>query len=106
MPKYLITAKYTQDGVKGLLQGGGKSRAEVLKQVMEGMGGKAEAFYFALGEFDGVAIVDLPDNVSAASVPLVVRASGMGEMQVIPLLTVDEIDAATKKSVGYRPPGQ
>lgn len=106
MPKYLIAASYKQGGVKGLLQSGGRSRAAALKQIMESMGGTAEAFYFAFGDNDGYAIVDLPDNVSAAAIPLIVRASGMADMQITPLLTVEEIDAASKKSVAYRPPGQ
>lgn len=106
MPKYLISATYEQDGVQGLLQGGGSSRAEALKQIMEEMGGTAEAFYFAFGKHDGYAIVDLPDNISAAAIPLIVRATGVAHMQVTPLLTPEEVDAAVQKSVNYRPPGQ
>ena len=106
MPKYLITATYNSDGVKGLLQGGAKSRAEGLKQLMESMGGTAEAFYFAFGENDGYAILDLPDNVSAAAIPLAVRATGVADMTVTPLLTPEEVDAAAQKSINYRPPGQ
>ena len=106
MPKYLISASYEQEGVKGLLQGGGTSRAAALKQIMESMGGTAEAFYFAFGEQDGYAIVDLPDNVSAAAIPLIVRASGAADMQITPLLTPEEVDAAAQKGVNYRPPGQ
>jgi uncharacterized protein with GYD domain len=106
MPKYLITATYEAEGVKGLLQGGGTSRIAFLQQVMESLGGTAEAFYFAFGEHDGYAIVDLPDNVSAAAIPLIVRASGVADMQVTPLLTPEEVDAATQKGVNYRPPGQ
>ena len=106
MPKYLISASYEQEGVKGLLQGGGTSRAAALKQIMESMGGTAEAFYFAFGDHDGYAVVDLPDSVSAAAIPLIVRATGVADMQITPLLTPEEIDSAAQKSIGYRPPGQ
>jgi len=106
MPKYLISASYEQEGVKGLLQGGGTSRAEHLKQTLEIMGGTVEAFYFAFGEQDGYAIVDLPDNVTAAAIPLIVRATGVAGMQITPLLTPEEVDAAAQKTLEYRPPGQ
>jgi uncharacterized protein with GYD domain len=106
VPKYLISASYEEDGVKGLLEAGGTSRADALRQIIQSMGGKAEAFYFAFGEHDGYAIVDLPDNVSAVAIPLIVRATGVANMKVTPLLTPQEIDAATQKTVNYRPPGQ
>ena len=50
-------------------------------------------------------IVDLPDNESATSVALTVNAAGGATVRTVVLLTPDEVDAAAKRSVDYRPPG-
>ena len=105
MPKYLIQAKYTGDGVKGLLEEGGSKRRAAANIAMESVGGKVEAFYFAFGEHDAFAIVDLPDNVSAAAAALRTAASGAMEIRTTALLTPEEIDDAGKRKVAYSPPG-
>ena len=105
MAKYLIKASYTLQGTKGLVKEGGSSRRAAVKQMIEGLGGKLEAFYYAFGDTDVVSIVDLPDAASAAAVSLAVNAAGGVEVSTTPLLTPEEMDAACKKSVGYRAPG-
>ena len=39
MPKYLISASYSSDGVKGLLAEGGTKRRETIQKLVTGMGG-------------------------------------------------------------------
>jgi uncharacterized protein with GYD domain len=105
MPKFLFQASYTQDGVKGVQSKGGSSRSEAVAQVAESVGGQLESFYFAFGEPDAYVVVDLPDNESAAAVTLTVNSSGAVTVRTAVLLTPDEVDAAAKRSVEYRPPG-
>ncbi len=106
MPKYLAHASYTVEGLKGLLKDGGSKRREVVAQLAKGLGGTLEAFYYAFGDDDIFAIVDLPDNVSATATSLVINAAGAAKMKLTVLLTPEEVDQATKKTVDYRPPGQ
>lgn len=105
MAKYLLKVNYTPQGTKGLLKDGGSGRRNAVKQVIEGLGGKVEAWYYALGETDLFVILDLPDAQTAAAFSLVVHATGAAQISTTPLLTVEEIDAACKKSVPYRAPG-
>jgi uncharacterized protein with GYD domain len=105
MPKYMFEVDYTTDGAKGLAKDGGTKRREVVSKVAGKLGGTVECFYFSFGKNDAVVIVDLPDNVAAAAVSVAVSASGAGAIVTTPLLTVDEIDRACKKSVGYKAPG-
>ena len=105
MPKFLIEATYTQDGVKGVQREGGSGRRDAVAQVAESVGGRLESFYFAFGDRDAYVIVDLPDNESAAAVALTVNAAGGASVKTIVLLTAEEVDAAAKRSVDYRPPG-
>ncbi|HUJ29316.1 MAG TPA: GYD domain-containing protein [Myxococcales bacterium] len=105
MPKYLVQASYTAEGVQGLLKEGGTARMKVVRQLIEGAGGKIEAHYFAFGKHDVVVIADLPDNVTAVALSLTVAAAGVIHLVTTPLLTAEEIDGATKKTAKYRKPG-
>ena len=106
MKKYLIKASYSPDGIKGVLEDGGTKRKLAIEQMLEGMGGKVEAFYFALGEHDVYVIWELPDDISAAAIGLRINSSGLASISTTVLLSPEDIDAATKKSVNYRTPGE
>jgi len=105
MAKYLIQASYTLEGVKGVQSAGGTSRRDAIAKVAESVGGEIESFYFAFGDHDVYVIADFPDNESAAAVALTVNAAGGAAVQTAVLLTPEEVDAAAKRSVDYRPPG-
>ena len=106
MPKYLFAGSYTSDGVKGLLKDGGTKRRQFVEDLVAGMGGTLEGFYYAYGDHDVYAIVDLPDNASATALSLAVNASGAVTGNLTVLITPEEVDEATRKTVNYRPPGQ
>jgi uncharacterized protein with GYD domain len=105
MPKYLIEATYTLDGVKGVQSAGGSSRRDAVAQVAESVGGRLESFYFAFGDRDVYTVVDLPDNESAAAVALTVNAAGGAMVRTVVLMAPEEVDSAAKRSVDYRAPG-
>lgn len=105
MSKMLVKASYTAEGARGLLKEGGSGRRAAVQKLIEGLGGKVEAFYFAYGETDAYVIVDVPDATSGLSLSLAVNASGAVRLSTIPLITPEEVDAAVKKSVAYRAPG-
>ncbi len=105
MPKYLVQASYIGDGVQGLRKEGGTARRGVVEKACSSVGGKLDAFYFSFGETDVVTIMDLPDNVTAAGVALLVAASGTIDVKTTVLLTPEEVDAAVKVGGDYRPPG-
>ena len=106
MAKYLVLGKYSGEGVKGLLKDGGTGRRAAVEKLFSSVGGKVEAFYYAFGDTDLFIIGDVPDNVSAAALSLIVNAAGAATAKVIVLLTPEEIDAAAKKTPSYRPPGK
>lgn len=105
MAKFFWKASYTSEGVKGVLKEGGTGRRAAVEKVVEGLGGKVESFYFALGEDDVYVIAELPDTVTATAVSLTVNASGVVSLQTVELLTPEQVDEASKKSVDYRLPG-
>ena len=105
MAKLLIIGKYTADGTKGLIKEGGSNRKAAVEKAVKGLGGKLESIYYAYGDADVYAVVDMPDTTSALALSLVVNASGAVHVNTIPLMSVEDVDAACKKSVDYRPAG-
>jgi len=105
MSKFMLKASYNSDGVRGLIKEGGSKRRAVVQKMVEGMGGKLEAFYYAWGADDAFIIADLPDEKAAIALSLAVNASGAVRLTTIPLITPEEIDAAAKKTVKYKAPG-
>ena len=104
MGKYLYEGCYTEQGLKGLMKEGGSSRRQVVEAMVKELGGKLEAFYYAFGDKDVYCIVDVPDHVTTTAVVLAVNASGAAKLKTTVLITPEDVDKATKKTINYRPP--
>ena len=105
MPKFLIQGSYSADGAKGLIKEGGSGRKAAVQKALEGLGGRLESMYFTFGGDDVIVIVDLPDTTSGLALSLAVNASGAVKISTTMLLSLEEVDAACKKAVSYRPAG-
>jgi uncharacterized protein with GYD domain len=60
------------------------------------------------GQYDGLAIYDLPDSLSAAAVSLAVSSSGaFSHFETHELVPVNQFNAVLEKAnqLTYRPPG-
>ena len=106
MARYMIEASYTSEGMKGVMKEGGSARRDAIGKLLADLGGTLESFNFAFGGTDAYVVIDVPDNVTAAAIGMTVGASGAVSTKTVVLLTPEEIDQATKKSVAYRPPGK
>jgi len=106
MPKYLVRGSYSNDGLKGLFKEGGSKRRKASEQAVKALGGRVEAFYYAFGDDDFVIIVDMPSNVDASALSLTANATGAVKSRMTVLITPEEVDQATKKTVKFRPPGR
>jgi uncharacterized protein with GYD domain len=105
MPRFLLKASYSPEGAKGLIKDGGTARRAAVSKMVEGLGGRVESFDYALGEDDAYVITELPDSSTAAAISIAINATGAVALKTVELLTPEEVDAATKKSVDYRAPG-
>lgn len=105
MPKFLVRASYTQAGISGVLREGGSSRVKAIQTLVGSAGGAVESIYWALGEDDFFMIAELPDNTAAAAIAATVAATGTAKVTTTPLLTADEVDAISHRTIEYRAPG-
>ena len=106
MPKYLIQARYTSQGLQGLAKDSASGRRADVQAAVKALGGKLESFYYTFGDDDVVIIVDLPDNTKAAAFGLSTSGSGAVRVRTTPLLTVEDVDQALEIKTEYRAPGE
>jgi uncharacterized protein with GYD domain len=94
MATYMIEAAYNTDGWKGLLASP-QDRMKAITPAVEQLDGTVVAGWLAFGDYDIVAIVELPTNVSAAAFSMAISAGGtVKAFKTTPLLSMDEAVAA------------
>jgi uncharacterized protein with GYD domain len=106
MAKFLIEASYTADGLKGLKKDTAAGRRKAIDNAAKKLGGRLESMHFALGQYDVIAVLELPNTVSAAAVALAAGSSGLVRPKTTALLTVEETDQALAMKTSYKAPGQ
>ena len=106
MARYLLKVSYTQAGAQGVMKEGGSSRRDMVAKLLVDAGGTLETFDFAFGENDVYTTVDLPDHATAAALSMTVAGTGAATVQTVVLLSPEEIDKASGRSIAYRAPGK
>ena len=106
MPHYLLQVAYTPDAWAAQLKNP-QNRIEAIRPAVQGLGGRIECAYISFGEYDVMAVLDMPDNVTAAAFSIAASAGGaVKAAKTTPLMTMEEGIAAMRKAgtAGYRPP--
>lgn len=106
MAFYLLQVGYTPEAWANLIADP-HDRIDAVRPVVEKLGGKITQKYFAFGDYDLVAIIDMPGNVEAAAFSLAAAAGGaVRTIKTTPLLTAAEGVEAMKKASksGYKAP--
>ena len=105
MPQYLTQVSYTQEAWQALVHNP-QDRIEAVRPAIEKLGGKVVNAWFAFGDFDVVAVLEMPNNVAAAAIAIAFAAGGAcRNVKTTPLLSTSEAVEAAKKAAtsGYRP---
>ena len=90
MPSYLLQVSYRAAAVAAFIKRP-HNRVEVVRKPIEKLGGSIGGFWMAFGDYDVIAIVDMPDNVSAAALALAISAGGACKnVKTTPLLSAEE----------------
>jgi len=106
MASYLLQVAYTPQAWAALLKNP-QDRTQVLRPVLDQLGGKFETAYFAFGDYDVVAVLDLPGDIDAAAFSIAAAAGGaIKAIKTTPLMSIsDGITALQKaKRIGYVSP--
>ena len=105
MPHYLCLISYTAEGWAALLRKPA-NRIEAVRPAIEKLGGTVEGAWFAFGESDLILLLDMPDNISAASFAIAVAGGGaVKSYKTTPLMSIDDGIEALKRGAksGYKP---
>lgn len=107
MSLYLVQVGYNQSGWQAQISEP-QDRMQKIRPAVEQLGGSVVGGWISFGEYDLVAILELPDNASAAAFSIAASAGGaVTEIKTTPLLSTEEgLDALRKAGESsYRPPG-
>ena len=108
MPLYMSQFAYTPDAWATLTRNP-EDRAQAVSRLAEQLGARMVNLYYSFGDYDGVIILDAPDDVTAASVVLAAVSPGhVKAIKTVPLLTAEQAMEAMRRAggVAYRAPGQ
>lgn len=108
MSSYLLQASYSVGALAAMIKKP-QNRTEAIRKAIEKLGGSLGGLWLSFGDYDVVAILEMPDNVSAAAMALAIGAGGAcTSVKTTPLLSVEEGMLALKKagSSGYKPVGK
>jgi uncharacterized protein with GYD domain len=105
MPHYLLQVSYTSQGWANLVKSP-QDRIQAVTPAIEALGGKVESGYLTFGDYDLIAIIEMPDNTAAAAFSIAATAGGaVKALKTTPLITTQEGIEAMRKAAGssYKP---
>lgn len=108
MSHYLFRWQF-KDATARALVAKPQDRTAPATTLIEGFGGKLLCYYFALGEYDEVAVCEFPDAISIAACSMKAASTGaFARFETMALLTAAEAETAMKRAnevkVQYRAP--
>jgi uncharacterized protein with GYD domain len=89
MPTYIVLSQFTDQGVRAVKDT--TKRAEAARDAARKLGATVKDFYWTLGAYDLVLIVDAPDNATATAFGLSVGALGNVRTQTLPAFNAEEM---------------
>jgi uncharacterized protein with GYD domain len=107
MPKYVSLFNFKGETLKAMMDNPA-DRAAAVRELAESAGGTLDAYYLVFGQYDGLAIWEVPDSASAAALCVKVTSSGaFSHFQTHELLPAEQINSVLEKAgeLTYRPPG-
>lgn len=108
MTKYLVLFTFKGETLKAFMKKP-SDRAAVVGEAAQSVGGALESYYWMLGQYDGLAILDLPDSAAAARLAMTVSSTGaFTHLETHELFPADQVLQLLQgaKGVEYAAPGQ
>lgn len=107
MVKYLALFGFTGETVKRFVENP-SDRAVAVRGLVESVGGSLECYYWMFGQYDGMAIVEMPDSHTHAAATMAIISSGaFTHFETHQLLEAGDLPAIAEQArlIVYRPPG-
>lgn len=98
MATFVSTVRFTQQGIKAV--GDTTDRAAAIQSAAEQMGVTIKDTYWTLGEFDGLLVLDAPDDETAAAFLMHVGSRGNVQTTTARAFTAEEMKGVLAKMGG------
>jgi uncharacterized protein with GYD domain len=105
--KFAIFFTLKGETVKGMMDRP-SDREKAVGDLLAGVGGKVDAYYWMFGQYDGFVVCDVPDSTNAAAVSIAVSSSGaFGHIETHELIPAAALKGILEKAKGlsYSAPG-
>ena len=90
MPAYVTLFNFTEQGVKNVKDSVQRGRG--IAQAAESMGGRFIGIWWLLGQYDGVVILEAPDEVSATRLLLMAGMQGNVTTETMRAFSEEEME--------------
>jgi uncharacterized protein with GYD domain len=98
MALYLVQFTYTAEAAATMAKNP-QDRSVPSRELIEKMGGRLIGYYYCLGEYDGVAIYEAPDDITATAISMAALSPGqLNASHTTRLFTVEEMMEAMRKA--------
>jgi uncharacterized protein with GYD domain len=97
MPTYIAMLRYTQQGISSAKNA--PARIEAAREAYKKAGGELKAIYLTMGQYDLVAIAEMPNDEAVARMALALGMQGNIRTETMRAFTETEF----KKIVGTLP---
>ena len=88
MATFINLLRFIQEGAGDLKDS--PARLETLKQGIQAMGAELKQFYFLMGQYDALVVLEAPDDETALKAALAAFSSGGISTETIRAFTTDE----------------
>ena len=98
MAIYMTQFTYTTEAWRAMIQNP-QDRSAAVSELMQKSGGRLINFYYSFGDYEGLAIVETPDDFTNLVAKLTTLARGhLKDVKTTRLFTVEETMEAMKKA--------
>ena len=104
MSSYLVQAAYSVEALAAMVKNP-QDRTGHIRKAVEKIGGKLTGLWLSFGDYDIVAVIEMPDSTGAAAFAIAIGAGGAcRSVKTTPLLSVGDGIVALKKAgaSGYK----
>jgi uncharacterized protein with GYD domain len=95
MPTFVILGKYTQEGIEKIKES--PKRLEAARQVTKSVGGEIKEFYYTMGRYDFVVLVEGPSVEAAMQSLFTVGSAGAVKTETLVAIPAEQGAKIIKK---------
>jgi uncharacterized protein with GYD domain len=107
MAKYMALFNLGSEAIRRFVANPSDREAAV-RGLVESVGGSLECYYWMFGQYDGMAVIEMPDARTAAAASLAIVSSGaFTHFETHELIEAGDLTVIAERARGiaYQPPG-